>query len=190
MTRMPAGTEVEVTRTYLEMSGRPGYDRPSVPLGPPTVLIRAETPPAWYFLQLYTAVGGAYEWVDWLSWPVADVEAIVQDPKVELYTLMRAGWTAGFFMLDRRTPGKVEIAYFGLVPEAVGQGLGGYLLKTAIHLAWDGEGVETVWLHTCTLDHPSALAVYQKCGFSPVGQERYNHVLTRDRDMPMAQGGT
>jgi hypothetical protein len=27
-----------------------------------------------------------------------------------------------------------------------------------------------VWLHTCTLDHPSALGFYRAQGFTPVGR--------------------
>jgi len=38
-------------------------------------------------------------------------------------------------------------------------GFGGYLLTHAIRSAWDS-GATRVWVHTCTLDHPSALANY------------------------------
>jgi hypothetical protein len=31
-----------------------------------------------------------------------------------------------------------------------------------------------VTVQTCTLDHPAALPLYQKLGFSPVGQKKEN----------------
>ncbi|MEO0913024.1 MAG: GNAT family N-acetyltransferase [Pseudomonadota bacterium] len=182
MTRLiPAGTEVPYTITYLEMGARPTYDRPSLPLGPPTALIAAEAPPVWYFMDLYHAVGREHEWVDWDDAPAEEVAAFVQSPRVQLYTLMRSGWPAGFFMLDWREDTRCDLAYFGLVPQAIGLGLGSYLLKTAIHAGWDLTGVNRMTVQTCTLDHPAALGLYQKCGFVPYAQEEKRRVLTRDR---------
>ncbi|MEO1312508.1 MAG: GNAT family N-acetyltransferase [Pseudomonadota bacterium] len=178
------GTEVDVTITYLRMERRPSYDRPSLPLGPPTALIAAESPPVWYFLSLYSAVGGAHEWTDKLSEPEDSVRAFLRDPQITLYTLMRSGWPAGFFMLDSRTSGQCELAYFGLVPEVVGTGLGTYLLRTAVHTAWDRPGVEVLNVETCTLDHPRALALYQKAGFVPFDQSYTTRTLTRPRPDP------
>jgi GNAT superfamily N-acetyltransferase len=50
------------------------------------------------------------------------------------------------------------------LPRFIGQGLGGHLLTEAVERAWQG-GARRVWLHTCILDHPSALAHYQARGF-------------------------
>jgi hypothetical protein len=36
----------------------------------------------------------------------------------------------------------------------------------ALALAWR-QGITRVWVHTCTLDHPAALAFYQRHGFVP-----------------------
>ena len=61
--------------------------------------------------------------------------------------------------------GGVEIAYFGLLPEFIGRGLGGALLTSAIDEAWrTSSSVSRVWVHTCTLDHPGALGNYQARG--------------------------
>ena len=102
---------------------------------------------------------------------------------VTLYTFMRAGWPHGFFVLDARAPATCDLAYFGLVAEAMGRGLGTFLLKTAIHMAWDRTGVERVTVNTNSLDHPRALPLYQKAGFEPVGRETTRRVLTRDRNI-------
>jgi len=180
----PAGTEVPVTVTYLEMTARPSFSRPSLPIGPPTALIRAEAPPAWYFLALYGAVGRDWEWTDWFKRSEAEIDSFVGDRDVHTYTLMRHGWPAGFFMLDHREVGRADLAYFGLVPQALGNGLGNYLLKTAIHTGWDFPGVTRMTVETCTLDHPRALGLYQKCGFVPVGQSEKTQVLALPREMP------
>jgi hypothetical protein len=66
----------------------------------------------------------------------------------------------------------VEIAYFGLAPGALGQGLGKHLLSYAVLDAW-GMKPSRVWLHTCTLDHPAALPNYLARGFAPYRTETY-----------------
>ena len=65
----------------------------------------------------------------------------------------------------------MEVAYFGLMPEFIGRGLGRYLLEWAVSKAFDTEP-ERLWVHTCNFDHPGALAVYQRAGFRPYQQER------------------
>lgn len=183
MTHLNPGDEIEYTITYLEMSARPSYPRPSLPVGPPTALIAAHKPPAWYFLSLYDAVGQGYEWTDRHEDPTDELEGFLYDPQVTLYTLMRTGWPAGFFILDARSPATCDLSYFGLVPQAIGLNLGTYLLQTAIHAAWDRDGVERVTVSTNSLDHPRALPLYQKSGFTPVRQEKQSRVLTRPRDI-------
>jgi GNAT superfamily N-acetyltransferase len=74
---------------------------------------------------------------------------------------------AGYYELRRDKHGGVEIAYFGLLPEFIGRGLGGALLTSAIEEAWSPcSGIITtrVWVHTCNRDHPQALANYQARG--------------------------
>ncbi len=58
----------------------------------------------------------------------------------------------------------MEIVYFGLLPQFVGQGLGGHLLTEAVERAWQMDA-RRVWVHTCNLDHPAALKNYQARGF-------------------------
>lgn len=183
MTLQPAGTELQYTVTYLEMSQRPSWGYPHAPAGPPASLLKAESPPNWYFLSLYDAVGRDYAWEDAHSREEAELSAWLSDPAVSLYTLMSEGWPKGFFMLDKRDETSVDLAYFGLVPEAVGLGLGSFLLKTAIQMGWDLPGVRRMSVNTCTLDHPRALQTYQKHGFTAVRREDHTRVLKRDRDL-------
>lgn len=178
-----AGERVEYVVTFLEMEGRPGYPRPHMPPGAPSALIAAEAPPLWWFLALYDAVGAAYEWTDQRRAPRDQVEAFLASREVTVFTLMRAGWPHGFFVLDGRGRGAVDLAYFGLAPEAIGQGLGTFLIQTAVHTAWDRPGTTRVTVNTNSLDHPRALPLYQKAGFAPVRRETRNRVLTRDRNL-------
>ena len=47
---------------------------------------------------------------------------------------------------------------------------GPFLLREAITMAWSRE-INRLIVQTCTLDHPRALPLYQRFGFSPCGQE-------------------
>lgn len=180
--RLRPGDEVDYTVTWLEMTEPPRRPLPPLPAGQQAALLAAKEPPAEYFLYLYRAVGAQYEWTDWLARPFADAEAFVQDRRVTLYTMLLHGWPGGFFVLDGRRPPVVDLAYFGLVPQAIGRGLGHWLLATAIQTGWEWPGTEKLTVNTNTLDHPRALGIYQKLGFAPVRRERLTRVLTRERD--------
>ena len=112
---------------------------------------------------LYTAVGGNWYWIDRLPWTYAQWQAWQARPGLETWVAYVEGTPAGYFELDRALPGEVELAYFGLLPAFVGQGLGGWLLSEALARAW-APGPRRVWVHTCTLDGPHALANYKRRG--------------------------
>lgn len=183
MTIQKAGTEVSYSITYLEMGQRPSFDWPHLPAGSSAALLKAEEPPVWWFLALYDAVGRDYAWEDIHKREHADIVEWLQRDVMSLYTLFEKGWPQGFFLLEDLPGGICDVAYFGMVPEAVGSGLGSYLLKTAVLTAWDRPGTKAVTVNTCTLDHPRALALYQKTGFTPVRREDRTRILTRDRDL-------
>jgi len=174
-----AGESLEVVVTYLEMQTRPAYPRPHLPAGAAAALIAAERAPNWYFLALYDRVGRDYEWTDQHAASPGDLQAFLHDPAVTLFTFVRAGWPHGFFVLDSRAPDRCDLAYFGLVPEAIGRGLGTFLLQTAVHMAWDRPGTAAVTVNTNSLDHPRALPLYQKAGFEPVRRAAVTRLLTR-----------
>lgn len=183
MTIQPAGTVVDYTVTWLEMTSRPEFGWPHQPATGGASLLKAADPPAWYFLSLYDAVGRDYAWEDMHTEDKDELTDWLADPAVSLVTLMAKGWPQGFFLLDARAEGVTDLAYFGLVPEAVGTGFGTFLLRTAILSAWDREGLQRLTVNTCTLDHPRALQTYQKNGFTPVRREAFQRTLTRPRDL-------
>ncbi len=166
----------EVTVTWLEMRARPSEPPPPAPVRPRLALVAAESPPPAWFLYLYAQVGADWEWTDWHDRSEAELAAFVGDPKVTIHTLMTDGWPGGFFMLDARAvaeEGVCDLAYFGLVPQAIGRGLGRWLLATAIHTAWDIPGTTRLTVNTCTLDHPAALGLYQRMGFAAVRRQSF-----------------
>jgi GNAT superfamily N-acetyltransferase len=155
--------------THLEMRQRP--TRPTVPAPEKRLaLMRADPPTLSFYRYLYDAVGREWQWVDRKRMTDDQLKAIVQHPLVEIYVLHAAGTPAGFAELDLRRLPEIELAYFGLVPECIGRGLGWYLLNWAIDCAWN-RAITRLWVHTCDLDHPRALGNYQRAGFAPYMQE-------------------
>ncbi len=119
----------------------------------------------------YTAVGGDWFWIDRLPWNYERWLRYVSRPEIETWIGLAEGAPAGYFELDAQVDGDVEIAYFGLLPQYIGKGFGGRLLHRAAERGWE-RGATRVWVHTCSLDHPSALASYQRRGFKVFKEER------------------
>jgi GNAT superfamily N-acetyltransferase len=162
---------VSAIRTYLELCDRSDFRRSAAPQLPVRVE-RILACPVSFFRYLYAEVGRRYHWHDRLAWSEAAVRARVADPTVSLHMLSVSGAPAGYFELERHTDGSVEIAYFGLLPEYLGRGLGKYLLSEAVEAAW-AEGASRLWLHTCTLDDRAALPNYLARGFRVFKSEEY-----------------
>ena len=163
---------MQATRTYLQLLS-PQQFRPVFDTFPDLVIERVERPTPELYRQCYRSVGEAYHWRDRWDWTDEEIRAHLGQPEIMLYVARRGGTLAGWYEL-RRVPedGSVEIAYFGLVPGAIGQGLGKHLLSCAVRDAW-ALGPARVWLHTCTLDHPHALPNYEKRGFARYKTETY-----------------
>lgn len=136
----------------------------------PYDLRRLETPLPEFNRFLYIAVGAPWCWYMRLDWNYSQWQAFLQRPGVETWVAYSHGTPAGYFEIEKQAPDSAEIAYFGLLGEFIGQGLGGALLEDAIHAAWQLGG-RRVWLHTCSLDHPNALANYKARGFRVFRQE-------------------
>jgi GNAT superfamily N-acetyltransferase len=160
--------EQPVVRTYLEMRVRPEAGPGSAPEG--TEVERLERCPPELYRQLYAEVGRQWSWFDRLWWTDEELAAHLARPEVKIRVLHLNGAPAGYYELVEHGDRSVEIGYFGLMPHAIGRGLGRWLLGEAIAEAWEA-APERVWLHTCTLDHPAALPNYLKAGFSVTGTE-------------------
>jgi GNAT superfamily N-acetyltransferase len=158
-----------VTTYYLEMAD-PSMLRPSRASGQDLRVWRAEVPCPELNRFLYTAVGGDWYWIDRLSWTYDRWLSYVNRPELETWIGYVAGTPAGYYELELQTEGNVEIAYFGLLTQFVGRGIGGELLTRAVERAWSMQAMR-VWVHTCSLDGPAALANYQTRGFTLYREE-------------------
>ncbi len=170
MTKAP----IPITITKLEMKAKPAALRPHLRHDQDNgrvMLLKVKRPPVHFYRYLYETVGGPYIWVERTRMSDEKLAAIVQDEKVELYVLYCEGAPAGYAELDFRKSAEAELAYFGLIHDYLGRGLGSFLLATAIDIAWS-KPIERLWVHTNTLDHPRALPLYQKMGFVPYAQEK------------------
>lgn len=157
-----------VKTTYLQMFANPQRLVPPPREG--LTVIQAKRPTVTYYRFLYDTVGRGYDWSRTQKLTEAQLAAILNDPRVEVYVLTVEGVPAGFAELDRRIEGEIELVYFGLMPEFIGQGLGRYFLQWTIDKAWSYDP-KRFWLHTCTKDHPTALPNYLKAGFAIYKEE-------------------
>jgi GNAT superfamily N-acetyltransferase len=174
---------VEVTTWYLEML-EPAQLQPRLLERQDLAVRRAEIPCPEFSRFLYTGVGGPWHWRDRLRWSRNRWLAYLDRPQVETWVAYLAGTPAGYLELEEQPGGQVEIAYFGLLPQFIGQGLGGHLLTVGVQRAWE-KPVGRVWVHTCSLDGPHAYQNYAARGFTLYDtQVRQEDVPPSPQDWP------
>ena len=129
-------------------------------------LIREETERDWRLNRdLYFRVGEQWDWTDKRSWTDDQWKEYATAPELRTFAGFYDDALTGYYELRRDGEGGIEIAYFGLLPDWIGRGLGGALLTNAIERAWQMEpNPSRVWVHTCNRDHPQALSNYQARG--------------------------
>lgn len=159
--------EVATVVTTLEMRQRP-------PLRPMPAsrlrLVAWPAPSPDKYRALFKRIGAPWLWFSRLVMDDAALTAIIHDAGIAIFAAVdSAGLEVGMLELDFRTPAQCEISYFGLIPELAGQGLGRWLMAEALARGW-ARGIERVWVHTCTLDHPSALGFYRASGFTAISR--------------------
>jgi GNAT superfamily N-acetyltransferase len=160
-TDLPPGT-VAAIATYLEMKQPPLPGRISrqehYALSRITDCDR--------YRALFRRVGEPWLWFSRAAMADEALAAIIADPRVEAYALTAGDNEIGLLELDFRPKDECELVYFGLVPEAIGQGAGRYLMNEAVGRAF-ARPIKRFFVHTCSLDHPAALSFYMRSGFAP-----------------------
>jgi len=159
MIEVPDG-HIATIVTHLEMIEKPAIDTHESSL----------TITAWLrpnleeYRALFRKVGEPWLWLSRLLMSDKKLATIIHDPAVEFFVIRNRTQDVGFIELDFREPGQCEIGFLGLIPKLNGAGHGRWLMRETLERAWR-EGTNRVWLHTCTLDSPRALGLYQSVGF-------------------------
>jgi len=128
--------EVDVVRTYLELRSpeqlHPALDATDSSVAfvhRPSIAVEA-------YRTLYRAVGYRWYWRDRNAWSDERLAAHLARPEISVWECLVDGESAGYFELERRDDGSVEIAYFGLIETFVGRGVGKAMLTRAAREAW------------------------------------------------------
>lgn len=181
---VPAG-KIAAIVTHLQMFARPERPAP-VRIPPGTAVRRVADPDLDWYRGIYRAVGQEWLWYTRLAWDDARLARVIRDPGVEIYALTQNGDDKGLLELDFRFWPDVELLFFGVVAEAIGNGAAHLLMHHALERAWR-DGPRRFWVHTCTLDHPRALSFYERTGFVAYRREveidddpRITGILPRD----------
>ena len=162
-TAIPAGKIASIV-TFLEMSAPPPArpERDAAGLA----LVRLGAADVARYRRVYRVIGERWVWFSRLGIADGELAAILDDPRVEAFALTSPAGDVGLVEIDRRVPGEAELVYFGLVESAIGAGAGRWMMNRTIAQAF-AEPINRFWLHTCTLDHPGAIAFYRRSGFVP-----------------------
>ena len=160
---VPAG-KVAAVVTHLQM-----YQRPPTRPGPSEeswALKKAEFSSLKDYRLFFRRVGQDWLWFSRLKLGDNELSQILDHPKYETYLFSVNGENRGLLELDFRFEGESEISFFGLTSDMLGRGAGRWLMNRALEIAWS-RPIQRLWLHTCTFDHPDAIAFYIRSGFQP-----------------------
>jgi len=152
----------EITTFYLEMRSPNDLREKEKPTG--LEVIEAEVKEFRFNRYMYQLVGEEWNWTDKLSLSDDEWKQYAESDNLRTWVACEKGSIAGYYELQKQKDENVEIAYFGLAPKFLEKGFGGYLLTHAIKSAWSWGNTKRVWVHTCTLDHESALNNYKARG--------------------------
>lgn len=166
--RAPSKKNLVTARvTHLESTALP-TSATSQPSRPRLALLEASNMPVQFYRYLFEQVGKKQHWYSRRVMNDKELATIIHAPSTHIHVLFANGSPAGYFELDAsKLPKEIEIVFFGLTPDFQGMGLGKWFLSVAIANAWALKP-KKLTLQTNTLDHPAALQLYQKHGFSPV----------------------
>ena len=184
-------SRIAVDVTFLRMTAKPDQAAPALPPG--FDIVPVPSPTVGFYRYLYGMVGRDYCW--WLR-RVADdgeIAALLADPRTALHVLYHQGEPGGFFELDGRLGGEVNIGYFGLMPHLIGRRVGTAFLRAAVDAAWRQVEVQAgskpggIRVNTCTADHPRALDGYLRAGFKPIRSVREIWNIPNHLGLPIPQ---
>jgi GNAT superfamily N-acetyltransferase len=175
---LPPGKLANIA-TYLEMKVLP--QRKLLPFTTDLSLVPVGEMPIAQYRSHFKAVGENLLWFSRLLMSDEKLKSVLANPVIDSYVFQRGDEMLGLLELNFEDRANCELAFFGLVPDAVGSGLGRMLMDEAIRRAF-AKPIGRLWLHTCTLDHPAALPFYLRSGFTPYAR------MVEIHDDPRLQG--
>ncbi len=183
-TDVPSGKMASIV-TYLEMTERPP-PRPD-PTGTDSLgLAPISSGEVERYLSIYRNLGERWMWFSRLTMPRAELEGILGDPGTTAMAMTGPDGDCGLLELDFRQAGECELSFFGVDEPLIGTGAARWMMNRALELAFR-PGIGRFWVHTCTFDHPGAVAFYRRSGFTPYkcaveieDDPRLNGMMRRD----------
>jgi len=164
---LPPG-KLAAVQTFLEMRAKPALR--FCASNPAWDLERLPSPDLARYRGVFHRVGDEYLWTLRLLMTDAELTQYLAEPRIEVYVLVTPEGDQGILELDFRIETECEIALFGVAAPLQGTGAGRWLMNRALEIAWS-RPIARFWLHTCTLDHPSALGFYRRTGFTPYARK-------------------
>ena len=163
----------KIERNYLEINSL--KDLKESDIHPRGYLVKNIEPTDFQLNKfLYKQIGKKHRWIDRLTWTDQKWISYVNDKNVETHILKENEELIGYFELIKyKKEQEIEIAYFGILENYIGNNYGGYLLSVAIKNCFKKD-ICRAWVHTCSLDHRNALKNYQSRGMRIYKEETLN----------------
>lgn len=175
---LPPGKLANIA-TYLEIKTLP--TRKLATFAPDLLLVPVGDMSTAGYRAHFKAVGENLLWFSRLLMSDEKLRSVLDNPAIDSFVFQRGDQMLGLLELNFEDKDNCELAFFGLVPDAVGSGLGRMLMDEAMRRAF-AKPIKRLWLHTCTLDHPAALPFYLRSGFTPYSR------MVEIHDDPRLQG--
>jgi GNAT superfamily N-acetyltransferase len=159
-----AEQKIPNTIHYLDMCSPPTYKYQDLP----TRFMWAEhiqfasIPDPDFFQYMYNRIGKSWSWFYYSNLTLETIKQYLANKFV--FYLYHHNQPVGFSILHKDTSSSANLAYFGLVPEACGLGLGYPFLQYSVLKLWELTD-KRIWVYTTQYDSPAAIPIYQKAGF-------------------------
>ena len=164
---------MQVDRYYLEINSLKSLNQTDSPnqdlnlekVNPPNIELNK------FF---YKNIGKNHRWVDRLDWDNLKWISYLENKNVNTYILKLNNDLVGYFeTIQDLSTKSIEIGYFGILDDYIGNKFGSYLLSEAIKICFQLKP-KKVWVHTCSLDHKHALSNYLNRGLKIFKKETIN----------------
>lgn len=150
--------------TYFQMLEKPALSGAALPEG--ITIERLQQLELDAYRNLFRQVGAHWLWYSRALMSDAELAAIINDERIEIFMIRDGAKDIGFLELDLHIDGECKLDFIGLVGGTTGKGIGRAVMQFALARAWS-RPISRMWLHTCTFDSPSAIAFYLRSGFTP-----------------------